>query len=103
MLLEGTRQTAGVVPQGERQQTQGAPQKPIPSFCYAPTMRKLAAAVAISAFCLVPFALTSAAAGQAQPAQAPAPPPNLIQQVRAVINKGDLPGAEAVAAAYRED
>ena len=66
-------------------------------------MRKLAAAVAISAFCLVPFALTSAAAGQPQAAQAPAPPPNLIQQVRAVINKGDLPGAEAVAAAYRKD
>jgi thiol-disulfide isomerase/thioredoxin len=36
------------------------------------------------------------------PAQAPAPP-NLIQQVRAVINKGDLSGAEAVAAAYRKD
>jgi thiol-disulfide isomerase/thioredoxin len=37
-------------------------------------------------------------------AQAPAAtPPNLIQQVRAVINKGDLPGAEAVAAAYRKE
>jgi thiol-disulfide isomerase/thioredoxin len=34
--------------------------------------------------------------------QAPAPPPNLIQQVRAVINKGDLAGAAAVAAAYRK-
>ena len=66
-------------------------------------MRKLAAAVAISALCLVPFALTSAAAAQAPAAPTPAPPPNLIQQVRAVINKGDLPGAEAVAAAYRKD
>jgi thiol-disulfide isomerase/thioredoxin len=36
-------------------------------------------------------------------APAPAPPPNLIQQVRAVIGKGDLPGAEAVAAAYRKE
>jgi thiol-disulfide isomerase/thioredoxin len=40
------------------------------------------------------------------PAQGAAPvpaPPNLIQQVRAVINKGDLPGAEAVAAGYRKE
>jgi thiol-disulfide isomerase/thioredoxin len=45
-------------------------------------------------------------AASALAAQAPAPtaqPPNLIQQVRAVINKGDLSGAEAVAAAYRKD
>jgi thiol-disulfide isomerase/thioredoxin len=42
------------------------------------------------------------AAAQA-PATQTAPPPNLIQQVRAVITKGDLPGAEAVAAAYRKD
>ena len=59
-------------------------------------MRKVAT-VALVAFCLLPFALT--AAGQA-PAAAP---PNLIQQVRAVINKGDLAGAAAVAAAYRKD
>jgi len=59
-------------------------------------MRRVAA-VALVAFFLLPFALT--AAGQA-PAAAP---PNLIQQVRAVINKGDLAGAEAVAAAYRKD
>lgn len=37
------------------------------------------------------------------PAPAPAAPPNLIQQVRAVINKGDLAGAEAVAAGYRKE
>jgi len=42
------------------------------------------------------------AAAQA-PAPQAAPPPNLIQQVRAVINKGDLTGAEAVAAAYRTE
>lgn len=50
---------------------------------------------------LVALAVVSVAA-QA-PAQTPAPPPNLIQQVRAVINKGDLPGAEAVATAYRKE
>jgi thiol-disulfide isomerase/thioredoxin len=61
-------------------------------------MRNVAAAVVL-AFCLLPCALTRAAAQ----APAPAPPPNLIQQVRAVITKGDLPGAEAVAAAYRKD
>jgi thiol-disulfide isomerase/thioredoxin len=67
-------------------------------------------ALAVSALCLVPFAspprtLASeqAPVAQAPVAQAPAPPPNLIQQVRAVINKGDLSGAEAVAAAYRQD
>jgi thiol-disulfide isomerase/thioredoxin len=59
-------------------------------------MRK-AATVALFAFCLLPLTLT--AAGQA-PAAAP---PNLIQQVRAVINNGDLAGAEAVAAAYRKE
>jgi thiol-disulfide isomerase/thioredoxin len=49
-------------------------------------------------------ALLVAASSLAAQAPAPtAPPPNLIQQVRAVINKGDLPGAEAVAAAYRKD
>ncbi len=50
------------------------------------------------------LSLTLAWSAEAQTAvQTPAPPPNLIQQVRAVINKGDLPGAEAVAAAYRKD
>jgi thiol-disulfide isomerase/thioredoxin len=57
------------------------------------------AAVALAAFFLLPGAWPVAAQA---PAQAPAPP-NLIQQVRAVINKGDLTGAEAVAAAYRKD
>jgi thiol-disulfide isomerase/thioredoxin len=54
---------------------------------------------------LVPMlALTIAwpAAAQA-PAPQTAPPPNLIQQVRAVINNGDLKGAAAVAEAYRKD
>jgi thiol-disulfide isomerase/thioredoxin len=46
----------------------------------------------------------ASASGQVPAATAtPAPPPNLIQQVRAVINKGDLAGAEAVAAAYRTE
>ncbi len=61
-------------------------------------MRK-AAVVVVCALCLLPVALTPAAATQA-PAAAPQ---NLIQQVRAVINNGDLPGAEAVAAAYRTE
>jgi thiol-disulfide isomerase/thioredoxin len=75
---------------------------------YAPVMRFLAA-LALSASCLLASAVTTAAAPrqatapQAAAAQAPAPPPNLIQQVRAVINKGDLPGAETVAAAYRKE
>jgi len=49
---------------------------------------------------------TAPAAAPVQAAAAtakPAPPPNLIQQVRAVINKGDLPGADALAAAYRRE
>jgi thiol-disulfide isomerase/thioredoxin len=63
-------------------------------------------------FALLAVGLTaSALAGQAaapaaaapQAAATPAPPPNLIQQVRAVIGKGDLAGAEAVAAAYRKE
>jgi thiol-disulfide isomerase/thioredoxin len=57
-------------------------------------------ALAVSALCLVPFASPP---GTLASEQAPAPPPNLIQQVRAVINKGDLSGAEAVAAADRQD
>jgi hypothetical protein len=76
-------------------------------------MRYLAA-LAVSAFCLsasakatadkLPSALTTAVAQAPAAATAqPQAPPNLIQQVRAVINKGDLPGAEAVAAAYRKD
>jgi len=61
-------------------------------------------ALALSACVLLLFAVAQpAAAGQASAAQAPAPPQNLIQQVRAVINKGDLPGAEAVAAGYRTE
>jgi thiol-disulfide isomerase/thioredoxin len=64
-------------------------------------MRRVAAA-AVVACCLVPFALSGAAQTPAPAAAQPAPP-NLIQQVRAVINKGDLPGAEAVAAAYRKE
>jgi thiol-disulfide isomerase/thioredoxin len=59
---------------------------------------RLLSALVLSALCLLP----SASAAQA-PAPAPAPPPNLIQQVRAVINKGDLPGAAAVAETYRKD
>lgn len=39
----------------------------------------------------------------AQAPAAPTPPPNLIQQVRAVLNKGDLAGAAAVAATYRNE
>jgi thiol-disulfide isomerase/thioredoxin len=67
-------------------------------------------ALAVSALCLVPFALPArtlasaeAPAGQVAATQAPPTPPNLIQQVRAVINKGDLQGAEGVAAAYRKE
>lgn len=57
-----------------------------------------------TAVCLMPLALSApAVAGQQAPAAVPAPPPNLIQQVRAVINKGDLPGAAAVAEAYRKE
>jgi thiol-disulfide isomerase/thioredoxin len=61
-------------------------------------MRNVAAA-AVLALCLLPSAVPARAQA---PAQTTAPP-NLIQQVRAVINKGDLSGAEAVAAAYRKD
>lgn len=44
------------------------------------------------------------AAAPAQPPVAAAPPPNLIQQVRAVLNdSGDLARAEAVAAAFRKE
>jgi thiol-disulfide isomerase/thioredoxin len=65
-------------------------------------MRK-AATLALVAFCLVPLAVSGAAQAPAPAAAQPQAPPNLIQQVRAVINKGDLAGAEAVAAAYRKD
>jgi thiol-disulfide isomerase/thioredoxin len=44
----------------------------------------------------------SSPGAQAPAAQTQAPPQNLIQQVRAVINKGDLVGADAVAQAYRK-
>jgi thiol-disulfide isomerase/thioredoxin len=56
----------------------------------------------LSALALALLVAVSSLAAQA-PAQVPAPPPNLIQQVRAVINEGDLAGAEAVAAAYRKE
>lgn len=62
-------------------------------------MRRLLAA-AFLALCLSPSGLSAQATA---PAATPAPPPNLIQQVRAVINKGDLSGAAAVAEAYRKD
>src|SRR5262245_18564364 len=65
-------------------------------------MRKVAV-LALSALCLLPLALSGAAQAPAPAAAQPQAPPNLIQQVRAVINKGDLPGAEAVAAAYRKE
>ena len=64
-------------------------------------MRRVAAA-ALFAFVLLPSALSLPSVRAA--AQAPAgaaPPQNLIQQVRAVINNGDLAGAAAVAEAYR--
>lgn len=58
----------------------------------------------LSAAVLAAFLPTAAVLAQAPaPAPAAAPPPNLIQQVRAVINKGDLAGAAAVAEAYRRD
>jgi thiol-disulfide isomerase/thioredoxin len=66
-------------------------------------MRRVATVVAGFAFCLLPLALSGAAQAPAAAAAQPQAPPNLIQQVRAVITKGDLPGAEAVAAAYRKD
>ena len=56
----------------------------------------------LSALALALLVAVSSLAAQA-PAQVPAAPPNLIQQVRAVINEGDLAGAEAVAAAYRKE
>jgi thiol-disulfide isomerase/thioredoxin len=66
-------------------------------------MRKLAA-LTLFAFCLAPSALTTAAPQAPATASAqPQAPPNLIQQIRAVINQGDLPGAEAVATAYRKE
>lgn len=65
-------------------------------------MRK-AASIALFAFYLLPCALSGAAQAPAPAAAQPQAPPNLIQQVRAVINKGDLAGAEAVASAYRKD
>ncbi|MCC7032880.1 MAG: TlpA family protein disulfide reductase [Acidobacteria bacterium] len=45
----------------------------------------------------------TAPAQNPSPNAKPAPPPNLIQQVRAVINQENLPGADAVAAAYRKE
>ena len=68
-------------------------------------MRSLALALLIFSLAATsPAAQTAAPAGTAPQAAAPAPaPPNLIQQVRAVIGKGDIPGAEAVTAAYRKD
>lgn len=56
----------------------------------------------LSALALALLVAVSSLAAQA-PAQVPAQPPNLIQQVRAVINEGDLAGAEAVASAYRKE
>ena len=56
----------------------------------------------LSALALALLVAVSSLAAQA-PAQVPAQPPNLIQQVRAVINEGDLVGAEAVASAYRKE
>jgi thiol-disulfide isomerase/thioredoxin len=59
-------------------------------------MRKIPALILTLALSVVP------AAAQA-PAQAPARPQYLIQQVRAVINDGDLDKAASVAAAYRAE
>ena len=56
----------------------------------------------LSALALALLVAVSSLVAQA-PAQVPAQPPNLIQQVRAVINEGDLAGAEAVASAYRKE
>lgn len=56
----------------------------------------------LSALALALLVAVSSLAAQA-PAQVPAQPLNLIQQVRAVINEGDLAGAEAVASAYRKE
>ena len=65
-------------------------------------MRK-ATTIAAFAFCLLPFALSVGAQAPAPASAQPQAPPNLIQQVRAVIDKGDLSGAESVASAYRKD
>ena len=56
----------------------------------------------LSALALALLVAVSSLTAQA-PAQVPAQPLNLIQQVRAVINEGDLAGAEAVASAYRKE
>ncbi|MCC7178034.1 MAG: thioredoxin fold domain-containing protein [Acidobacteria bacterium] len=71
-------------------------------------MHLLHASILMLALSVTPVVAQTAAPTQL-PAQAPAaaakpaPPPNLIQQVRAVINKGDLAGAEAVASGYRKE
>jgi thiol-disulfide isomerase/thioredoxin len=63
--------------------------------------------LAVSLACLLPAVETldaqAAGSAPAQVAAPAAPPPNLIQQVRAVINTGDLPGAAAVAETYRRE
>ncbi len=59
---------------------------------------QLSAALAL----ILTLAFVPPAQAQA-PAQQEAPPPNLIQQVRAVLNKGDLAGAAAVADTYRRE
>lgn len=74
---------------------------------YAAPMRNLAATafLAFGVWAVATAAVRPADGAElaAQAQTAAPPPPNLIQQVRAVLNKGDLAGAAAVAATYRSD